>query len=92
MLVIDARWRLFVFAEPVRAVVVLAIGVVGFLLWDAAGIGLGIFFEGPSRLLLGLDVLPQVPVEEPVFLTLLCLSAMVSFQAATRRLGPGRPR
>ncbi|HEV7624091.1 MAG TPA: lycopene cyclase domain-containing protein [Amnibacterium sp.] len=92
LLVLDGRYRLFVFAAPVRALVVLAAGVLGFLLWDLAGVGLGIFFEGNHALLTGADVAREVPVEELCFLVLLCLTAMESYGIA-RRLLPsgGRP-
>jgi lycopene cyclase domain-containing protein len=88
MLVLDARFRLFFFRGPVRAAIVLVVGVAAFLLWDSAGIGLGIFFEGDHALLLGVDLAPQLPLEEPVFLVLLCYSAMNAFGFATRVLSP----
>ncbi len=81
---LDLRLKLFLGADPRRAVVVLAIGVVGFLLWDAAGVGLGIFFEGCTHLLVGIDLAPQIPLEELFFLVLLCLSAMEAFVLAQR--------
>lgn len=86
LVTLDLRLKLFLGAAPVRAAVVLAVGVVGFLLWDAAGVGLGIFFEGRSGLLIGIDLAPQIPLEELFFLILLCLSAMEAFTALERRL------
>lgn len=90
LVVLDARLRLFLFAAPRRALAVLAIGVAGFLLWDAAGVGLGVFFEGRSGLLVGVDLAPQIPVEELCFLVLLCLSAMDVFLLAQRVIGARR--
>ena len=97
--VVDARWRLFLFHDPRRALIVLTAGVAGFLLWDAAGVGLGIFFEGNRSLLVGVDLAPDIPIEEVVFLVLLCLTTMVAFRGAGRllerrgRTGPtGRDR
>ena len=89
LVVLDLRLRLFLGAAPVRAIVVLVVGVVGFLAWDAAGVGLGIFFEGGSRLLTGVDLAPQIPLEELFFLILLCLSAMEAFTLAQRLLARG---
>lgn len=86
LVVLDLRSKLFLGAAPVRAVVVLVVGVAAFLVWDAAGVALGIFFEGPSRLLVGVDLAPQIPLEELCFLTLLCLSAMEAFALAQRLL------
>ena len=86
LVLLDLRVKLFLGAAPRRAAAVLAIGVVGFLLWDAAGVGLGIFFEGRNRLLVGIDLAPQIPLEELFFLILLCLSAMEAFVLAQRLL------
>lgn len=88
LVVLDRRLRLFLFAAPLRAAVVLVVGVVGFLLWDAAGVGLGIFFEGDPGLLVGVDLAPQIPLEELFFLILLCLTAMEAFLLAQRLLPP----
>jgi lycopene cyclase domain-containing protein len=90
LLVLDARYRLFVFAAPVRALLVLAVGVAGFLAWDLAGIGLGIFFEGNHALLAGVDLGRELPLEELFFLVLLCLTAMESYGLARRLLPTGR--
>ncbi len=90
MVVIDRRWRLFLFARPVRAVVVLAIGVTFFVVWDLAGIGLGIFFRGETAFMTGLLLAPELPIEELFFLTLLCYLTMVVFCGAQRVLA--RPR
>jgi lycopene cyclase domain-containing protein len=92
LLVLDARYRLFVFAAPARALLVLVIGVLGFLLWDLAGIGLGVFFEGRPALLVGIDLAHELPLEELFFLVLLCLTAMESYGLARRLLGSSRPR
>jgi lycopene cyclase domain-containing protein len=88
LVVLDLRVKLFLGAAPLRAAVVLVVGVGGFLAWDAAGVGLGVFFEGPSRLLIGIDLAPQIPLEELFFLLLLCLSAMEAFTVAQRLLAP----
>ena len=86
LLVLDARYRLFVFAAPVRALVVLGVGVLGFLLWDLAGIGLGIFFEGRPGLLVGIDLARELPLEELFFLAPIVSSALA------RSLRPAGPR
>jgi lycopene cyclase domain-containing protein len=71
MTVLDARFRLFFWRGPWRAAAVLAVGIAFFLAWDVAGIGLGVFFEGTTRYLVGIDVAPEVPIEELFFLALL---------------------
>lgn len=90
LVVLDARLRLFLFAAPLRAAVVLVVGVGGFLAWDAAGVAAGIFFEGDSGLLVGVDLAPQIPLEELFFLTLLVLTAMDCFLLVQRLLARRR--
>lgn len=82
MTVLDARFRLFFWQAPWRATAVMAIGMVFFLVWDLAGVAAGIFFIGPQRVLTGLVVAPEVPVEEVFFLLLLCYTTMNAFGAA----------
>lgn len=76
MAVLDARFRLFFWRSPWRAAAVTAIGLVFFLVWDLVGVAQGIFFIGPQRVLTGLIVAPEVPVEELFFLLLLCYTTM----------------
>ena len=95
LVVLDLRWRLFLGAAPLRAAVVLVVGVAGFLAWDAAGVGTGHLLRGPQHLLIGVDLAPQIPIEELFFLILLCLSAMEAFTLAAallHRVAPGGPR
>jgi len=84
MIVLDLRFRLFFWRGPRRAAVVLVLGVAFFLAWDVAGVGLHIFFRGGSRWLLGLQLAPEVPIEELFFLTLLCYLTMNVYGALTR--------
>lgn len=76
MVVLDARFRLFFWRAPWRATAVMVVGVVFFMVWDVAGVALGIFFIGPSRLLTGVVLAPDVPLEELFFLVLLCYTTM----------------
>jgi lycopene cyclase domain-containing protein len=82
MVMLDRRFRLFFWRAPVRAAVVLVVGVVFFLAWDLSGIGLGIFFRGETSFMTGLQVAPELPVEELFFLTLLCYLTMNVFRGA----------
>jgi lycopene cyclase domain-containing protein len=76
MVVLDARFRLFFWADARRAAIVLVSGVVFFLVWDLFGIGLGVFFRGETEFMTGLQLAPELPVEEVLFLTLLCYLTM----------------
>lgn len=90
MLVVDARFRLALWASPVRAGLALVVGTLFFLVWDAVGIAQGVFVRGDSPLLIGVDLAPHLPLEEPVFLAFLCHLALVAHAAALRL--PGRRR
>ena len=76
MVMLDRRFHLFFWAAPRRAAVVLLVGVAFFVVWDLAGIGLGIFFRGETVFMTGLQVAPELPIEELFFLTLLCYLTM----------------
>lgn len=76
MIAFDVRHRLFFAVAPRRAAIVLAVGVAFFLVWDVAGIDLGIFFRGNPGLLTGVLLAPELPLEELFFLTLLCYLTM----------------
>ena len=84
MVLLDRRFRLFFWLAPRRATVVLVLGVAFFLAWDLAGIGLGIFFRGETAFMTGLQLAPELPVEEVFFLTMLCYLAMNLYGAAER--------
>ncbi|MEN1975061.1 lycopene cyclase domain-containing protein [Cellulomonas olei] len=77
---IDRRFRLAFWWHPRRTALCLAIGVAGFLLWDVAGLLLGIFSRGESPHMTGLLLAPDLPVEEAVFLTLLCYVALLGWR------------
>jgi lycopene cyclase domain-containing protein len=85
MVVLDLRFRLFFGWAPLRASFTLVLGVAFFLAWDAAGIGLGIFFRGTTSLLVGVQLAPELPLEELLFLTLLCYLTMNAYGALSRR-------
>ena len=88
MVVLDWRFRLFFWRSPGRAALVLGIGVLFFLGWDLAGIGLGIFYRGETSLMTGVQLAPELALEEFFFLTFLCYLTMNLVQGA--RLVQGR--
>ena len=77
MAVIDRRYRLAFWHDARRAGLTVVLGVVAFLAWDGVGIALGIFVRGESPWMTGLLIAPELPVEEAVFLTLLCYVTLV---------------
>ena len=76
MVMLDRRFGLFFWRAPRTAAIVLVVGVAFFLVWDLFGIGLGIFFRGETSFMTGLQIAPELPVEEVFFLTLLCYLTM----------------
>ena len=96
MVVLDRRFGLFFWNSPRRAAIVLVVGVAFFLVWDLAGIGLGIFFRGETSFMTGLQLAPELPLEELFFLTLLCYLVMNAYGWLSRSLATvskpvGRP-
>lgn len=81
MVVLDRRFTLFFWAAPLRAGLVLAVGVAFFLVWDVAGITTGIFFRGNPELLTGILLAPELPLEELFFLILLGYTTMNAYRA-----------
>ncbi|MRX42378.1 lycopene cyclase domain-containing protein [Agromyces kandeliae] len=77
MALIDARWRLVFWRAPIAATVSVVAGVAFFLVWDAAGIATGVFFRGGSDIVTGIELAPELPLEEPVFLVFLCYLTLV---------------
>ena len=76
MVMLDRRFTLFFWAAPWRAAIVLIAGVLFFLAWDLGGVLGNIFFRGETLFMTGLQVFPEIPLEEVFFLTLLCYLTM----------------
>lgn len=92
MLLLDFRFRLFFWHRPAAATTVTVVGVGFLLLWDLAGIGLGIFLRGDGAIATGILLAPELPIEEPVFLTFLVLCTMVLYTGAAKLLERRRDR
>lgn len=82
---LDWRFRLALFDQPLRTLGTLAISVAFFLLWDLVGVGLGIFFIGDAPYMTGIEIAPEVPLEEVAFLTLLTYQTLLLWRAFARR-------
>ncbi|WP_159810345.1 lycopene cyclase domain-containing protein [Cellulomonas citrea] len=93
--VLDRRFALAFWADARRTAWCLGIGVVGFLGWDLAGLGLGIFARGDSPHMTGLLLAPELPVEEAFFLALLCYTGLLTWRwfdrVARGGAGPTEP-
>lgn len=84
LLTLDWRHKLAFFASARKAAIAVFVPVLFFLGWDAAGVGLGIFFRGETAWMTGLQLAPEIPVEEVLFLTVLCLTTLEVFVAVSR--------
>ena len=82
---IDFRSRIALFVYPLRTTLTLAIGVAFFLIWDFTGIALGVFFVGKTEYITGLMLAPEVTIEEPLFLLLLCYCALLLYIGFSRK-------
>ncbi|WP_434317863.1 lycopene cyclase domain-containing protein [Leifsonia sp. P73] len=93
LVLLDRRFRLVFWRGGAarRTGLVLAAGVVFFLAWDVLGIALGVFARGRSPFMTGIELAPQLPLEEPVFLAFLCYLTLVAL-FGTRALLDRRER
>ena len=74
---VDHRWRLVLWADARRGVTVLAAGLVVFLAWDLVAVDLGFYRRGETAAMTGVQIAPEVPVEEVFFVLLLCYVTLV---------------
>ena len=81
---LDIRHKLAIGYKPRPAITAIAGSVAFFLVWDLSGINAGIFFEGAKQLLVGVELAPELPIEEIFFLILLCHSALLVFTWVAR--------
>jgi lycopene cyclase domain-containing protein len=77
MLLVDRRWDLVLWADARRALVVVGAGVVLFLGWDLAALELGLYRRGGSTAMTGVEVAPDLPLEEIFFIVFLCYLTLV---------------
>ena len=90
MLLLDRRFTLFFWRDARAAAIVTVVGVAFLLAWDFAGIALGIFLRGAGEIATGIQLAPEMPLEEPFFLVFLVLVTMVAYTGAARILSRGR--
>lgn len=84
--VIDRRFSLAYWRDKKATLLTIAFSVVIFSVWDVFGVTLGIFFHDGSPYTLALRILPDFPIEELLFLTLLSYNALLLYRGLDRRL------
>jgi len=82
----DWRFKLGFSTNKKAALLATLLPLVFFLLWDGAGIALGIFFRGETSHLTGLLIAPELPLEELFFLFLLNYTTLTIFIVIKRML------
>ena len=82
--IIDYRLKLAFWHDAKRSAKTIVIAVGVFITWDLLGIGLGIFIHGSSQLALPFEILPEFPIEEILFLVLLCYTTLLLYRGAER--------
>jgi lycopene cyclase domain-containing protein len=86
MALMDRRWRLVLWADARRALIVLGVGLVMFLAWDVAALQLSLYHRGESAAMTGLEVAPELPLEEIFFILFLCYLTLVLHRLVHRVL------
>lgn len=77
LLIADWRYKLAFFADHNRAVRAIVGSLCFFVLWDAVGIVLRIFYTGSNTYISQVFLAPEFPLEEIFFLLLLSYSTLV---------------
>ena len=88
MVLCDWRFTLAFFADARRAALLSAAVVALLLLWDALGIATGTFFRGDSPFMTGVELAPEMPLEEPIFLFFLTYLTLNVTSGARKVVGP----
>jgi lycopene cyclase domain-containing protein len=77
MALTDRRWKLFFWADARRAAVVFGFGFALFLVWDLVALHYELYERGRSELMTGIEVAPELPLEELFFVAFLPYVTMV---------------
>jgi lycopene cyclase domain-containing protein len=88
---LDWHRRLAFFADVRRTTALVVVTVAFFLVWDTVGIALGIFARGDVAVMTGVELWPEMPVEEPVFLVLLTYVTLLCWRLLDTGGGSPRP-
>jgi lycopene cyclase domain-containing protein len=81
---LDWRFRTAFTVNKKAAAFAILIPTIFFIIWDVAGIAMGIFFRGDTSHLTGIVLAPEFPIEELFFLLLLNYTALTLFTTVTR--------
>ena len=82
--VLDWRHKIAFWYDAKRTALTVSVAVGIFIIWDALGIALGIFFRGGSQYALPFNIAPEFPIEELFFLVLLCYTTLMIYLGVSR--------
>lgn len=88
MVLCDHRWKLAFFLDAATAAKITSGMVALFLVWDGLGVAFGVFSRGDSPYMTGVELAPDIPLEEPFFLFFLTYLTL-NLTSAARRLLAG---
>ena len=88
MAALDRHGRLFFWADPRRAALVFGFGFALFLTWDLVALDLELYERGRSAYMSGIEVAPELPIEELFFVAFLPYLTMVLHGLLRQRLDP----
>ncbi len=80
MAALDWRYKLAFWYSAKQTWSIVLITMLVFIVWDAAGIALGIFLKGRSPYQLPFELAPHFPIEELFFLFLLAYCTLVIYR------------
>lgn len=81
LMLCDWRWKLVLWKNLVPSLIVIAFAWVLLLIWDLFGIAFGAFAQGSGPWFIGVDVAPELPLEELFFLAFLCYLTLLLYSA-----------
>jgi len=84
LVTIDWRHKVAFWYDSRRTALTLLAAVIIFIVWDALGIALGIFYHGGSAYALPYRLAPEFPIEELFFLFLLCYTTLLIYLGVSR--------
>lgn len=86
--ILDRRFKLAFWHNKKRTMLTILSGTLVFVVWDIAGILLGIFKHGTTAFSLPYTLLPEFPLEEILFLGLLCYTTLVLYRGMQKLCSP----
>lgn len=83
--ILDYRYKLAFWHNRRQAFLTVVLSILFFIVWDAAGIALGIFFHGNSPYALPARIAPEFPIEELFFLFLLSYVTLLAWRLMEKK-------